>query len=89
MIIYKDISYAVYASVTSNEIVNKSAAWRVIYSDGTIWYVANRLTHRDDGPSFIYTNGDVKYYYHNKYYGSNKDFTDEQWIRFCKLKAFI
>lgn len=85
MIDYQDISYTSY--VFDN--IDKSKAWRVMYSDGTIWYVVNKSTHRENGPAIIQSNGHLGYFYYGIRYGNHKDYTNEQWIRFCKLKAFI
>lgn len=57
------------------------------YHNNMICYYKDTELHNEKGAAII--NGDVKKYWLNgKRYGDQDDYTDEFWIRFCKLKVF-
>jgi hypothetical protein len=59
-------------------------------------YYINGLPHREDGPSHNYDDGVKNWYFKDKCYGSDNDFTIESWKEKVKelkrqeeLKIFI
>ncbi len=48
------------------------------------WYI-NGERHREDGPAIIYFNGIKEYWYHGR---KVECYTDEEFLRLIKLKAF-
>ena len=50
-----------------------------------LWYINGKL-HREDGPAVILFNGKKEYYFNDEDYPEIE--TDEDWIKFLKLKNF-
>lgn len=51
-------------------------------------YYKDDELHNEFGPAVSWHDGAKRYYLYGKFYGYEEDYTNEQWIRYCKLKAF-
>lgn len=64
----------------------------VVSKNGDREYYKDNKLHNEYGPAVIYVDVDVyinnglQYYYEGKQYFPK---SDDEWIKFCKLKAFI
>lgn len=85
MIEYKKIDYKEY-----NYLKDKSGYYLIKYPDCSYYnlvYSKNCKFHNEYGWAAQSIVG-KEYWLNNIYYGSDKNYTDKEWIRFCKLKVF-
>ena len=54
------------------------------FYDESVRHFKERYYHREDGPAIEFKSGDKYWYYKNKMYGINNDFTNESWIEFAE-----
>ena len=67
-------------------ILHREDGPAVEYASGIkLWYINGKL-HREDGPAVILFNGKKEYYFNDEDYPEIE--TDEDWIKFLKLKNF-
>ncbi len=54
-----------------------------------VQFYKNGKYHNSKNASYIFISGYKEFWFNNKRYGTEKDFTKQTWRRFVKLKVFL
>lgn len=86
MIDYKEISLDDW-----NALDDPTGYYCITSPFGSKYFRFDYMAHNEYGPANYYKRNNIEfkeYFLYGQCYGDQSKYSDEEWIRFCKLKAF-